>query len=271
MRPFLSLILVFPLGVLGQTSVAPSPSDDLVKKALAAEMRGAQNSQHPMRYRLRKSSPRLTSTKNIFETRDGAVARLIAINDSQLSQADEQNEQARLDLLLSDPSRQRHRKQSENEDASRALKILRLLPEAFLFEHSGNGDGPSGQVEKFSFKPNPHFYPPDLETQVLTALSGEIWVDVAQERVTHLGGHLMHDVDFGWGILGQLKKGGLIVIDQADVGDHQWRIVHFKMTMSGRVVFMTKVFDTTEDETQFEPVPVGLSYQQAIQKLREDR
>ena len=31
-----------------------------------------------MRYRLRKSSPRLTSTKEIVETKDGDVARLVA-------------------------------------------------------------------------------------------------------------------------------------------------------------------------------------------------
>ena len=56
-----------------------------------------------MRYRLRKTSPRLTSTKEIFETKDGAVARLILINDKPLSAADEQKEDARLDALLERP------------------------------------------------------------------------------------------------------------------------------------------------------------------------
>ena len=123
-------------------------------------------------------------------------------------------------------------------------------------------------MEKFTFTPNPKFDPPDLETQVLTQMTGEIWIDTAQERVARLEGHLQQDVDFGWGILGRLNKGGWIVIEQADVGEHQWRIVHFKMSMSGRVVFKTKVFDTTEDESQFAPLPVGLSYQQAIQMVR---
>ena len=40
-----------------------------------------------MRYQLHKTSPRLTTTKLIGETRDGEVARLIAINDKPLSQA----------------------------------------------------------------------------------------------------------------------------------------------------------------------------------------
>ena len=123
-------------------------------------------------------------------------------------------------------------------------------------------------MEKFTFKPNPHFDPPDLETQVLTKMTGEIWIDPTQERVVRLEGHLQQDVDFGWGILGRLDKGGWIVLEQADVGQHQWRTIHFKMSMTGRFVFKTRVFDTTEDESHFAPVPAGLRYQQAIQMLR---
>ena len=240
----------------------------LVHRALANEVRAASDSQHPMRYRLRKLSPRLTTTKEICETADGAVARLVAVNDAPLSAADEQREQVRLSQLLSDPGKQRHRKQSQDADTARALKVLRSLPNAFVYEYAGSGQGSTGPVQKFRFKPNPKFDPPDLETKVLTQMTGELWVDPAQERVVRLEGRLQQDVDFGWGILGRLYRGGSILIEQTDVGDKQWRIVHFDMKISARVVFKTKVFDTTEDESQFEPVPVGLKYQQAIAMLR---
>ncbi len=266
-----SLILASLLAAVlaGQIVASPSQDDALVRRALAAEVSNAQNPQHPMRYRLRKSSSRFTSTKEIFETKDGAVARLVAIDDHPLSPADEQKEQARLDQLLGDPNRQRHRKQAEDDDANRALKVLRVLPEAFIYEYAGSEVGPSGKVEKFNFEPNPHFNPPDLETQVLTSMKGELWIDASQERVTRLEGHLEEDVDFGWGILGRLNKGGWILLEQAEVCDHQWRIVHFKMNMSGRVVFKNKVFDTVEDQSRFAPVAAGLSYQQAIHELRQ--
>ncbi len=221
-----------------------------------------------MRYRLRKSSPRLTSTKEICETKDGAVALLISINNHPLGPADEAKEQARLNSLLSDPSKQHHRKQSQDEDAGRAIKVLRVLPNAFLYEYAGTGQGPTGPVEKFTFKPNPKFDPPDLETQVLSQMTGELWIDPAAERVARLDGHLLQDVDFGWGILGRLYKGGSVLLEQDVVGDHQWRIVHFKMIMTGRVVFKTKVFDTTEDQDQYARVSSGLSYQRGIEILR---
>lgn len=265
------LILAFtPAFAATGGSAANSPQGDaLVKRALAAEVSDAENPPQPMRYKLRKSTPNLATTKEIFETKDGAVARLVAINDRPLNPDDEQQEQARLDELIRDPSRQRHRKQTQSADTNRALKILRLLPEAFKFNYAGSEIGPSGRVEKFDFEPNPQFNPPDLEAQVLTAMKGQLWIDASHERVVRLKGHLQEDVDFGWGILGRLNKGGWIEMEQADVGDHQWRMIHFKMNMSGRVVFKSKVFDTAEDQSQFAPVAVGLSYQQAIQELRQ--
>ena len=181
-----------------------------------------------MRYRLRKSSPRFSSTKEIYETKDGGVARLLETNGRPLSQADEQKEQARLDTLLIDPSRQRHRKQSEDQDAHAPSRCFSAFPNAFFFKFVGDDVGPSGKLEKFSFWPNPDFNPPDLETQVLTAMTGEIWVDADQEHVVRLEGHLQQDVDFGWGILGRLNKGGWILIEQARGGDGRWRIVHFQ-------------------------------------------
>jgi len=281
-RRFFPLLLLLPWAVLSpvplrgqsgpaaQPALTPAQAQALVERALATELRVAQDPDHPMRYRLRKSSPRLTSTKEIVETRDGDVARLVSIFDRPLSPADEQLEQARLDALLSDPSRQRHRKQGEEGDMRIVMKLLRMLPQAFLYQYTGAGVGTGGKVEKFAFRPNPSFSPPDFETQALTAMSGELWIDAAEERVTRLEGHLQQDTEYGWGILGKLDKGGWIVIEQAGVGQGQWRIARFQMKMNLRILFKTKSFDTVEEMTQYAPVPVGIDYRQAIQMLRGD-
>jgi hypothetical protein len=271
--PWLALGLLVPVRAIAKEEPADT---ELVKRALSAELAAAQDTQHPMRYRLRKSSPRLATTKEIVETKDGAVARLISINDQSLSEADNIKEQTRLNDLLFDPGKQRHRKQAEQDDLYRVLKVIRALPTAFLYQYAGPGvapagrwgESPSGKIEKFSFKPNPAFNPPDLETQALTQMAGELWVDPIQGRVTRLEGHLQQDVDFGWGILGRLNKGGWIVLEQAEVTPRQWRVVHFQMVMTGRLVFRSKSFDTIEDQTNYAALPVGLTYAQAIQILR---
>jgi hypothetical protein len=262
------------LPLQGQTSeptFSPAQAQALVQRALATESQAAQDLSHvghPMRYQLHKTSLNLTSTKEIVETRDGDVARLLSINDQPLSPESAQQEQARLQALIDNPSLQQHRKQSEDSDTARAMKVLRVLPSAFIYEFTGMGAAPGGTVEKFSFKPNPQFSPPDLETGVLTAMVGEIWIDPVQERVVRLAGSLQQDKDFGWGLLGELDKGGWVEIDQADVGGHQWRIVHLKLIMNGRVLFKAKKSNSIQEYTQFVPLPPDLTYRQAIEILR---
>jgi hypothetical protein len=254
------------------SALTPAQAQALVQRALATEARAAQDIGHvghPMRYRLHKVSPRLTSTKEIVETKDGDVARLISINDQPLSQADEQKEQARLQALLDNPGLQQHRKQSEGSDTERAMKVLRVLPSAFLYQYAGTGSTPNGNVIKFTFKPNPQFDPPDTETGVLTAMAGEIWIDPVEERVVRLAGSLQQDKFLYLG-LGELSKGGTIEIAQADIGGHQWRIVHLKLLMNIRVLLSIRPSDSVQEYTNFEPVPATLSYQDAIQMLRSN-
>ena len=268
-RAMILLSLLVPPVTLATEPAGVSPRDNtLVTRALAAELKAAQDNSHPMQYRLRKATPRLTSTRQIIETRDGAVARLLLVNDIAPSPSDRQKDDARLDGLLADPSRQARRKQGEQNDTARALKVLRVLPKAFLFQYAGTVPNSSGTIERYTFKPNPKFTPSDLELIVLTAMTGELQIDAVHERAVRLEGHLGQDVDFGWGILGRLYKGGWLVIEQGDVGDGQWRILRFKMEMSGRVFIKTRSFDTAEEQSQFAPVPASLTYQQAIEMLR---
>lgn len=263
-------MLFAPIAARSQTAPDEVPTSAFVKRVLATELSRAQDTDHPMRYTLHKASPRFSSTKEIFETKDGAVARVVAVNDKPLSMEDARREQERLNALLSDPGRQRRRKEAQDDDLARILKVLRAFPDAFTFNYTGSGVGPTGRVQKFAFQPNPGFAPPDLETEVLTAMAGEIWIDVSDERVARLEGHLLHDVDFGWGILGRLNRNGWIAIEQSNVGNHQWRVVRFQMEMSGRIVVKNKTFETVEEQTNYSPVPVELGYVQAIHILKSD-
>ena len=241
-----------------------NPQDALVHRALANELRANNDTSHLMRYRLRKTSPRLTTVKNIIETHDGDVARLISRDNAPLSAADEQMEQNRLNQLLNDPSRQRHRQKGEDADLARAMKILRVLPDAFLYQYSRT----DGNIAKYTFKPDPSFQPDDIETRALTSVEGELWIDTTAERVTRLEGHLKEDVDYGWGILGQLDKGGFILIEQAEVAPKIWHTTQMKMKMSFRILYKSKASDSTLELSEFSPVPQNLDYKQAIQMLR---
>lgn len=261
-------------GTLAQANGAPvlsaAQAQSLVNRALAGELKIAQKTGHPMRYLLRKTTPNLTTTKKIVETGEGDVARLISVNGQPLNDEQEQRELARLDALLGDPAQQEHRKHNEDSDMARVVRILRSLPRAFVYQYVGPGTSAVGPVEKFTFTPNRNFSPSNMEEQVLTVMAGRLWIDPGAERVVLLEGRLQHDVNYGLGIIGRLNKGGWVSIEQAPVSGDQWRIVHLQLAMTGRVLFFSKSYDVVQEQSDFRPVPVGLSYRDAIALLRKD-
>jgi hypothetical protein len=241
----------------------------LVRRAVANELKPG-NGQHPYKYKLAKVNDGKSSTKEIVETRDGDVARLILWGKNPISSDANQNEIDRLNNLMAHPEAQERRHKREQADSNRADEMVRLLPDAFLYRYEGTAEGPSGEVYRLSLKPNPSFHPPDREAEVYAGMAGELWIDQKQERMVKLDVHLIADVNFGWGILGKLYKGGSILVEQKDVGNDHWEQFHFKLNLQGKALLLKSInLDTTEDETDFEPVPANWGYQDAVKMLLE--
>ena len=72
-RRMLAVPLLLLPAARGAQGQAADPHLTLVRQALAVELRAAGDTQHPMRYRLHKVSPRLSTTKDIAETKVGIV------------------------------------------------------------------------------------------------------------------------------------------------------------------------------------------------------
>lgn len=214
--------------------------------------------------------PKGTIIKEIVETKDGDVARLIEKDGRPLPPEDEQAEMDRLNYLLAHPEVQEHRHKKEQEDSARGDEMVRMLPDAFLYTFDGMVQGPSGPCYRLKFKPNPAFTPPDREGEVYHGMVGELWVDQAQLRLAKIDAHLFSDVNFGWGVLGRLYKGGSILVQNADVGLHHWETIHMKLNLQGKLLMLKSVdYSTTEDFSDFKIQPQELGYQEAIRLLQK--
>lgn len=267
-----SAVLFFLPAALAQstsTEVAADPVT-LVRRASHNEL-GPSLSSHAVRYKLRKQDEKGITTKEIVETKDGDVARLIARGDKPLSAQDNQAELGRLNNLLAHPEIQEHRHKKEQEDSGRADEMIKMLPDAFLYKFIAMTAGPNGPAYRLGFEPNPKFQPPDREGQVYHGMEGELWIDQGQERIVKLDAHLIADVNFGWGILGKLYKGGSLLIEQADVGDNRWEATHMKLNLTGMALMVKPLsFQTTEDSFDFQLIPRQMSYQEAVHLLESD-
>jgi hypothetical protein len=217
-----------------------------------------------------KVEPKGSTVKQIVETKEGDVARLIEKDGKPLPPEEEQAETDRLNHLLAHPEVQEHRHKKEQEDSARGDEMVRMLPDAFLFTYEGMIEGPSGPCYRLSFKPNPAFTPPDREGEVYHGMVGELWVDQAQLRLAKIDAHLISDVNFGWGVLGRLYKGGSILVQNSDVGLHHWETIHMKLQLQGKLLMMKSVdYSTTEDFSDFKVQPQELGYQEAIRLLQK--
>lgn len=273
LRASIAALLMAPLGAMAFQQNPETASDPtaLVRRASQNELSTTSGNGQAVRYRLRKADDKGITTKEIVETKDGGVAKLIAIGDKPLTQEQAQAEADRLQRLLNDPSIQEHRQKREKEDSDRANKMIRLLPDAFVYTNAGIVEGPSGPCYRLTFRPNPHFDPPDREAQVYHGMAGELWIDKSQERMVKLDAHLIDDVDFGWGILGRLYKGGSLLVEQADVGNHHWETTHLKLNLTGKaLMFKSLRFITTEDASDFHPI-AQIDYRAAVKLLQSDK
>jgi hypothetical protein len=221
-------------------------------------------------YRQHKVDPKGSMVKEIVETKDGDVARLIEKDGKPLPPEEEQAEIERLNNLLAHPEVQEHRHKKEQEDSARGDEMVRMLPDAFLYTFDGMVEGPNGLCYRLKFKPNPAFTPPDREGEVYHGMVGELWVDQSQLRLVKIDAHLISDVNFGWGVLGRLYKGGSILVQNADVGLHHWETVHMKLNLQGKLLMLKSVdYSTTEDFSDFKIQPQELGYQEAIRLLQK--
>ena len=258
--------LIFAAAISRPLFAQAKDPQSLVRQAVQNE---ASDQGHlTFRFILTKTDEHGTSTKEIVETKDGDVARLISHGDQPLTPEEEAAEKSRLDDLLADPAKQAHRHKREQQDAKRGDELVQVLPSAFLYKFASMEQGPNGPAYKLSFQPNPNFTPPDYEARVFHGMAGDLWIDQKQERMVRFDAHLISDVEFGWGVLGKLYKGGTIMVEQKDVGSNHWEQIHMKLNLTGKeMMFKDLKEQTTEEESSFHQVPKTWSYQDAVRFL----
>jgi len=216
------VLLLLAFALAGTWTVAEQvptvPAADFVRRAMQNEI---QVSNGRYMFRERKETPHGSQTRLMVETRDAMAAILVAIDDHPLTVEQREAENARLQSFVNNPDELRRKQKREKEDSERVNRILKALPEAFLYEYDGSetskpGVGnPGDELVRLRFHPNPHYEPPSRVEQVLTGMQGYLLIDGGKNHLAKIDGTLNKDVGFGWGgILGHLDRGGPFLVEQ---------------------------------------------------------
>ena len=251
--------------------LAKSDPAKLVHDTIENELKHADEPTKYM-YKDRRQTPRLTTTKEMVETTDGTVARLIATNDQPPTPEQRAEDDAKLQNLLNDPSAMKKKRKSQDEDSDRVKKMFREIPKAFVFEYAGSEPTPNGsELIKLNFKPKPGYDPPSREMTVYTAMEGSIWIDANEERMARMEASLFRDVNFGWGILGHLDKGGHFNVEQSNLGDGRWEATNMNIQFTGKALLFKSInLKQVETLSDFRRIPDNTTLAQGIELLKKN-
>jgi hypothetical protein len=263
-------------------AATPGATDDispaaLVRTAVAHEITASQDTTVKHMFRSRKETPRGSQTRLYVETEEAIAAMTIAYDDKPISEEQLQGEFRHLQHLIADRNDLRRKQKQEREDAEHTLRIVRAMPDAFIYEFDGAepsqpGIGKAGdELVRLKFHPNPRYTPPSRVEQVLTGMKGTVLIDKGAMRIANISATLFREVSFGWGILGHLDKGGSFVVAQAEVGDGAWEITYIQLSFTGKIMMVKSlVIKSDERLSDFRRVPDDLTFAKGVELLKEE-
>jgi hypothetical protein len=191
------------------------------------------------------------------ETSDGPIFRVIEDHGNPLDTAERRREDLRLQELVEKPGAMARTRQEHLQDDERMRKVVEMLPQAFLFEYAGPSEG---DRVRLSFRPNPAFTPNSYEARIVHALGGTLVVNQKLKRMVDMDGRLVDRVDFGYGILGHVEKGGTFEIHREQVSEVHWKTNLVAVHIRGKVLLFKNVSkDQRESRSDFRPVPHDIS------------
>ena len=273
------ILLLTSSSFAGQPATV-SPAEDpaaLVRKAVQNEIKAAKGEGVHFLFRGTKTTPKGSTTKLYVETKEATAGLVIANNGNPLTPEQRRAEEARVERFVKHPEELRKKREQERESEERTLRIMRALPDAFLFEYGGEEPGSEGigrlgdPLVKLQFRPNPHYQPPTRVEEVLTGMQGHVLIDAVTNRLASIDGTLFKQVNFGWGIFGHLDRGGRFVVHQQEVGDNVWEISSMSLNFTGKILLVKNLsIISTEVFSDFKQVPADLTFAQALELLKKE-
>jgi hypothetical protein len=201
------------------------------------------------------------------QTKTLEIDRLMAVNGKPLTEQQWNQENQRIEQLLNNRSQLKKEKQQQREDGEQATHLLKMLPDAFLFQQ----ESIEGNRITLHFTPNPTFRASGSSEMVFHHMEGTLTLDLKQERLVEISGRLSSEVKFAGGLLGHLDKGGTFYVKQQEVGPGCWEMTSMDVQMNGKALFFKTIsVRTRELDTDFHAVPTAASVQQ-VAALTDER
>ena len=256
----------FALVLLATAATAQETS--LVQKMAANEVAARQQRSHFF-YVSEERSDRTGGhlwREKVVEINDGALRRLVAIDNRPLTAAAAEAEQRRIDSLVSNPDEFRRLNQAHKDDESRAIQLLQILSSNFALTPDGEING----CIRFAFQPKPEFRPSSYQERIAHELVGTVSLKQPEDRLCNLDAKILRPVEFGFGLLGHIDQGGHFSLARKQVDAKNWKTDHISVHIGGRILLLKSLAQNQDAvRTEIRIVPQNLTLAQAAQLTRQ--
>lgn len=187
--------------------------------------------------------------------------RLLAVNGKPLSAQQEAEEQKKQEQVAAarraeSPEDRQKRIAKFERERTRDNSMMDQLTKAFDFTLMGTHRVRTFPVYVLRAKPKPGYNPPNMDTQVLRGMEGELWIDEKTFEWVKVTAQVIHPVSIE-GFLAQVEPGTRFELDRGPVGNGtSWQATHFAMRSRAKVLFLIERA-SQEDDTFSDYTPVG--------------
>jgi len=262
-----SVILWFVIaGPYAKSQSADSPKDAVgaslfsvpprtwAADAAANELTALHHGDSYLRYRMETTNEKGNQVRDVVESKEGTVARLILKDGKPLTEEQDKWERQRLsDMVAAPAAYAKHVKNGESEKKT-ADTLVPLMADAMIYTYTpgqpqtGSNGGALEIV--LDYKPNPNWVAPSTEAEALTGLEGRVWIDAKTHYLVRMLAHIY--------------PGGKVVLAQTNAGGNRWIFTEFSMQLSVRALMLKTLNVRSSSKASGFQTLGAMSYQDAI-------
>jgi hypothetical protein len=244
----LPLIMLFAGPAFPQTQHLSA--EKIIANSVLANQRDFQAAVH-YNWKERDRTPKGSKTSQVTMIDGSPYYRVIAVNGKPLSPAEQAKEKKKEQQAIADrgaenPEQRRKRIEQFEKDRRRDAQMMAQLTKAFTFTLIGQQKLRGFNVWALKATPCKDYHPPTMETEVLTGMRGQLWIDQKTFQWVKVVAEVVHPVTIG-GFLAEVQPGTRFQLEKAPVGDGVWLSSHFAMKSDAKVLYMFNRGSEEED------------------------
>ncbi|HXR75964.1 MAG TPA: hypothetical protein VN737_08320 [Bryobacteraceae bacterium] len=230
------------LALVPMTALCVSPDvQTIIQKSVEANERDFKAAPY-FNYREEDRDGPNSKTYQVYMIDGSPYQRLIAINGKPLSESQSVQEEKKLEQekarrQAESSSDRKNRIAKYEKDRHRDHELMQQLTKAFDFKFVGTRKMESRDVYLLKATPKPGYNPPNMETQVLLGMEGQLWIDAETYQWVKVTAKVIRPVSIE-GFLAQVQPGTRFELEKMPVGNGIWQPKHFSMKSHSKVLFL---------------------------------